>query len=296
MSLINPANTLSFKSTDSLFGRVRRKLKSYDAAGLIDEGDFYYWIKEIIEKLGVSVYEEHQVMLPICDFSTPLPDNFSYLYAAYKCSPSTGSADSKQTIYPQTGFVFYTEETYQPYTKLKNCYAAKINYVEGEKVTIRTYMEGQPYMFNYTAPQLLQLTKNAKGMCDEKCKNLFARCPHEITIDKGYLYTNFKNDSIYMEYFGMPIDLESGLPMIPDNTFIEKAIEDYLIYQTLETMWFNGGANDIDKRYQVAKFNYEESLKSALFYVKLPTFQTAINKIRFDRKNLRVYEQIGNNY
>lgn len=292
MGQINPANTLTFKSTDTLFSRVRKRLKSFNAAGLIDEGDFYYWIKEVIEKLGVSVYQEQKAVLDVVNFKTSLPDNFSYLYAAYKCTPSI-SDGSKNTLYPQTGFVFYTEETHQPYVKCKSCYAAKIDYVEGDKITIRTYLEGQPSVLNFSSPVLLKLSKNSKGICDDKCKNLFSTCVHEITIDNGVIYTNFDNDSIYMEYYGLAIDPESGLPMIPDNTFIEKAIEDYLIYQIFEALWFNGDAPDMDKKYQVAKMNYEESLKTALYWVKLPSFQTVINKMRFDRKNLRIYQQTG---
>jgi hypothetical protein len=291
MSLINPANTLNFKSTDNLFARVRKKLKSYNAAGLIDEGDFYYWIKEVIEKLGVSVYDEHQAIMSIEAFKAPLPDNFSYLYAAYKCTPSAVDNSSHNTLFPQTGFVFYTEETHEPFRKCKNCYAAKIDYVHGDKITIRTYIEGQPFVLNFTNPLLLRLSKNVKGMCHDESPNLSCRSQSEITLNKGFMHTNFDKDCVYIEYYGLAIDPESGLPMVPDNTFIEKCIEDYIIYQIIEALWFNGEAPDMDKRYQVAKANYEESLKSALYYVKLPAFQTIINKIRFDRKNLRVYQQ-----
>lgn len=292
MSQINPANTLEFKSPDALFARVRKRLKSYDAAGLIDEGDFYYWIKEVIEKLGVSVYSELKAVVEVKNYKAELPEDFSILYAAYKCTP-TLSSDSKNTLFPQTGFVFYTEETHQPFRKCKGCYAAKIDYVEGDKITIRTYIEGQPMILNFSNPTLLTLSKNAKGICDDKCKNLFARSPYEITIDKGNIYTNFSEDSVYLEYFGIALDPESGLPLIPNNTWIERCIEDYMIYQIMESLWFNGDAPDMDKKYQVAKLNYEESLKSALYWVKLPSFQTAINLIRFQRKNLRIYQQTG---
>ena len=292
MSLINPANNMQFKCVDSLFGRIRRRLKSYDAAGIIDEGDWYWYIKEIIERLGVSVYDEREAIVCINDqFKGPLPEDFSYLYAAYKCKPTLDSG-SKQTIFPQHGFVFYIEDTREPYRKCKNCTAAKIDYISGEKITIRTYMEGQPQVLNFNNPRLLRLTGNAKGIhCSHDCKNLFCNSPDEITIDKQHVYTNFRNDSIYMKYYALPIDEESGLPMIIDSTWVEKALEDYIVYRVMENLWFNGEAPDIDKRYQVAKLNSDDSFKSALYYCKLPSFQVVINKIRVDRKNLSVYQQ-----
>jgi hypothetical protein len=291
MSLINPGNNLQFKSTDAIFGRIRKRLKSFDAAGVIDEGDFYWYIKEVMERLGVAVYDELQAVVLVKDFKAPLPENFSYLYAAYKCTPDLLDTGSKQTLFPQTGFVFYIDEIHQPYRKCKNCASAKIDYVHGEKITVRTYLEGQPAILKFHNPVLLQLSGNARGICDDKCANLFCKSPHEITIDKCNIYTNFDNDSIYMKYYGLPLDPESGLPMIPDTTFVEKCIEDYIIYRILEDSWFNGDVPDMEKKYQVARLNSDDSFKTALYYCKLPSFQSVINKIRVDRKNLRIYQQ-----
>lgn len=291
MSTINPGNNLTFKNTDSLFGRVRKRLNSFDNAGVLDEGDWYYYIKEVINNLGVAVYEEREAITIVKNFKALLPEDFSYLYAAYKCTPNTG--DSKNTLFPQTGFVFYIEDTYEPYCKSKNCSAAKIDYVEGEKFTTRTYIEGQPFIINYDSPALLQLTGNSKMLCDEKCKNLFAKCPHQIQIDKKHIYTNFKEDSIYMKYYALPIDRESGLPLIPDNTVIEKAVEDYIVFSVFRDFWYNGSVPDIERRYQDAKFASEDSYKKAAYLTKMPSFQNVINKIRQDRKNLRIHQQIN---
>jgi hypothetical protein len=79
--------------------------------------------------------------------------------------------------------------------------------------------------------------------------------------------------------------------MIPDTTFVEKCIEDYIIYRILEDSWFNGDVPDMEKKYQVARLNSDDSFKTALYYCKLPSFQSVINKIRVDRKNLRIYQQ-----
>jgi hypothetical protein len=291
MSAINPGNNLQFKSVDSLFARIRKRLKSYDNAGILDEGDWYWYIKEIVDRLGVSIYDEKEAIIIVKDFKGPMPDDFSYLYAAYKCTPSIG--DSKNTLFPQHGFVFYIDETHEPYRQCANCQSAKRDFVDGEKITIRTYIEGQPMLLNFNNPMLLQLSSNSKSLCDDKCKNLFQKSAWEITIDKKHVHTNFKEDSIFMKYYGLALDPETGLPMVPDATFIEKALEDYIVYRVFEDFWFNGDVPDIDKKYQVARANSDDSIKQALYWAKLPSFQNAIAKIRFDRKNLRIYQQFG---
>lgn len=290
MGVINPGNTLEFKSIDSLFARVRKRLKSYDAAGILDEGDWFFYVREVVDKLGVSVYDEREAVTMVTNFKACLPDDFSTLYAAYKCSPNI--VEGKQTVFPQTGFVYYIEETHEHYN---NCGtgACATKQFDGDKITIRSYLEGQPTTIKLDSPTLLRLSGNAKGICDDKCANLFAKTAHEITISRGFIYTNFNNDSIFLKYYALALDRETGLPMIPDNTFIEKAIEDYIVYRIFEDFFFNGEVPDIQNKYQLARANYEDSLKQALYWCKLPSFQAAVNKVRLDRKNLRIYQQLG---
>lgn len=293
MGVINPGNMMEFKSTDSLFARIRRRLKSFDGVGMLDEGDWYYHVKEIMDRLGCGVYDELEAVIGVNNYKGPLPDGFTELYAAYKCTPTMGDSGSKSTIFPQTGFVMYIEDIYQPYRKCKNCYSAKVDYVDGTKFTTRTYIEGQPVIWNFQSPTLLRLSGNARGICNEKCKNIFAKSAYEFTINKGFVYTNFECDSIFMKYYALAVDAETGLPMIPDNTFIEKALEDYIIYRVLEDFWFNSSVPDLDRRYQAARINSDDSFAQALYWVKLPSFQNAIEQCRQERKNLRIYQQIS---
>lgn len=297
MGVIDPNNMLTFQSTDRLFARVRKRLNSFDAAGILDEGDFYYYIKEVIEQLGVSVYEEHQVLLPVVHFRTPRPDNFSYIYAAYSTSPVTTTTQSKQTCFPQEGFALYMEDTWQPYRQCKNCLATKFEFAEGQSLRSRTYVQGQPNVINYNRPMLLRLGTNSKRLMYEGSPhhNHHGGCSDEITIDQNYIHTTFEAGSIFMKYYGMALDPESGLPMIPSSTFIEKAIEDYIIYRIIEDIWFNGVVPDMDARYKMARANTDDSMKTAMYYSKLPSFQTAINYIRVQRKNLRIYTQTNFN-
>lgn len=295
MSTINPANNLQFKNNDALFARIRRRLRSFNNAGLLDEGDWYWYIKELLDKLGVSVYEEREAVVMVKNYKGPLPDDFSYLYAAYKCTPKANSlTDTKNDLWPQTGFVFYIDETHEPYRQCKNCYSAKRDFIEGEKYTVRTYIQGEPMIMNFTQPQLLKVGANAHSFCTKDCKskNIFGTNMSEITLDKTNLYANFESDGVLIKYYAFPLDPATGLPLIPDNSIFEKAIEDYIVYRTMTDMYLNSEVPDFERKLQLLQVEYEKSFGQAEFLAKLPSFQTTINKIRVDRKNLRVYFQM----
>lgn len=309
MGVINPGNMLTFNTTDQLFARVRKRLSSFDAVGILDEGDFYFYVKDVIEKLGVSVYEEGRVLMGVKHFKMPLPDNFSYLYAAYSTSPTTVTSQSKQTCFPQEGFALYMEDTWQPFRQCKgnNCLSAKFDFVAGESLRSRTYVQGKPNVINYNRPRLLKLTANARQFLHHDSlhhnnidvvdvHNHFNVGLDEITIHNGFIHTLFEEGSIFLLYYGIALDAESGLPMIPSNSWIEKAIEDYIIYRVLEDMWFNGIVPDLDNRYKMARANADDSMKAALYWCKLPSFQEAISYIRVQRKNLRIYTQTNFNH
>jgi hypothetical protein len=313
MGVINANNMLTFESTDKLFARVRKRLHSFDAAGILDEGDFYFYVRDVVDKLGVSVYEEGRVLINVQHYRVALPDNFSYLYAAYLTSPINTTSQSKQTCFPQEGFALYMEDTWQPYRQCKNCLATKFEFNEGVALRSRTYVQGKPNTLNYTRPVLLRVTANVKpflmhdslhhGNPDivDPVLDIGLGFGHltpgldEITIHNGFIHTTFEEGHIFMLYYGLALDPDTGLPMIPSNSFIEKALEDYIIYRIIEDIWFNGIVPDMDNRYKMAKANSDDSMKSAMYWCKLPSFQTAINYIRIQRKNLRIYQQTNFN-
>jgi len=295
MSTINPGNNLQFKKNDALFARIRKRLRSFDNAGLLDEGDWYWYIKELLESLGVAVYKESEAVVMVKNYNGPLPDDFSYLYAAYKCTPKLGNlTDTKNNLWPQKGFVFYIDETHEPYRQCKNCFSAKRDFIEGEKYTVRTYIQGEPTIINFDQPQLLKLGVSARSLCTKDCKNknIFGTNVGEITLDKTTLYANFEEDGVLIKYYAFPLDPATGLPLIPDHTILEKAIEDYIIYRTLSDMYLNSEIPDFERKLAMVAAEYEKSFGQAQFLTKLPSFQAVINKIRVDRNNLRTYFQI----
>src|SRR3954468_16670538 len=91
MGVISPTNTTEFKSAEFVYSKVRRFLSSYDAANLIDEGEFPTYAKEVIRSIGNGAYIEGQAVLIPNNFQCALPDDFGFFHAVYKCSPISSS-------------------------------------------------------------------------------------------------------------------------------------------------------------------------------------------------------------
>ncbi len=85
--MINPYENINFKSSSFLFSKVKRDLHTFADANLIDEGEFHQYVKDVLRTFGISVYKEDEAVIAVRDFQGKLPDNFSVLYAAYKCTP-----------------------------------------------------------------------------------------------------------------------------------------------------------------------------------------------------------------
>ena len=296
MGVISATNNTIFRDSSIMISNVKRFLRSYNAFNLINEEEFYRYIKEIVSQLGMGVYKEEQAIVHIGKFKGVLPLNFTQLYSAYKLTPSFNHEDR---IHEQSnGYAIFSDVSSELLIAGKD--SCEISCCDKddktiEKITVRNFVkEG---FINFNNPILLHLSPNVKkGLLVDDSPNLWATSLFEITIDDKFVYTNFQNDGIYIKYYGLPLDPESGLPQIPNINSVEKAIEWYIIYQTLLQLWFNTEVPDIQTKWQKAEIEYKEWFAQALYEVKLPTFQSMVDKVRFNRGNLQVFRQIDNTY
>ncbi len=290
MGNITPNNTLTFKSAKSTIARIQSNLESFDSAGLINPSTFYKDIKYILmDKLGIGVFKEEQAVLNVKNYKTALPLDFYLLYSAYKCTPSVETGTD--VTYPQSGFVYYLERTdsevHYDKCEIESTQSGKVV----DKITVREYYKGKTNITNFNSPILLRLSSRVKkDICTKDCLNYYAGGIDEISIDNGYIYSNFTDDSIYIKYFAFPLD-EDGLPLIPEIEAVEKVLEYYLMFRIFENIWLNDLSPDVEKRMVYIKAQYEEALINAKYYVKLPTLSTLgrmveHNKHRFDNYQL----------
>jgi hypothetical protein len=282
MSVIDASNTTIFKDSSILFSKVKRFLSSYGAANLIDEGEFPTYVKEILKDLGIGVYKENDAILKVKNYKAKLPKNFEVLYAAYKCTPTF---NVKDTIHPQSTVSVFNDVTWELLEggdKCQiDCQRQPGNILE--KITVRQYVQEKTITGNFTNPILLRLSPNVKkNKCAEDCENILASSPYEITLDDGFIITNFNEDNIYLKFYEFPLD-ENGIPLIPGIDEVEKTIEWYIIYQLLLKWYINGEVADIQGRMQYAENQYLAAYANAKYTLKLPSFASMINVLRRQR-------------
>ena len=269
MGRIVPENNLKFRKSTELFNKVSGFLNTYSQQGIIDEGDFYDYIIYILEQLGVAVYAEHQALIKVKDHVAKLPCNFKTWEVAYKCHPAQHNIKS---INEQRPWIFYMDNEITRECPNDCC----VECVGEEQGKTKIVME-------------LVLSPNVQRRDSEHCERIIHSRINEVTIDGDELLCNFTDDSIFIKYYGLPLD-EDYLPMIPDNPDIEAAIE-YYIYKRLFEQWYlNSTVPDAVQKLQYVSNQHDYYLRQARYWAKLPSFQRLVQSIRRKRNTLNIYQ------
>jgi hypothetical protein len=294
MGNITGANFNSFKSAEFVYSKIKREFKSFSASNLIDDADFPAYTAEVLKKLGVSAYKEEAVILNIKNQSAKLPSDFKQLYAAYLCDHCDISFGGRHL---QNRFVLENDITCEILGRKSSCEVHcecpdKII----EKITVRQYVNDDCAEYNYRSPRLLKLSPNVKPHCSEHCLNMMVSCPDEITINNGTILTNFKDGAIFLQYYAFPMG-DDGTPMIPDNIYVEKAVEAYIKHQLFMNYWITGDVADSVQKSQYLQAEYEKAFAEAKYDSKLPAFSTMVNTIRNQRSmnKLSFFSQMDRN-
>ena len=266
-----------FKSSDILISRIKENLSSYNNAGIIDEGKFYFLIKEELRLLGEYVYINKTDVLEINNNKCVLPKDFIQLYALYNIDGESKTITQEGEFYPKTVYkAFITEEN--------TCCNSK-TYIVEENIIIKNEIKigSKGTLLSYNGRMNTDLCFKDSPVFDVKSI-------YDFTIDKNYIYTNLNKGNLYLEYLAFPYD-ENGLPMIPDETKIEKAISSYIMYKILEDFWVNDTVNNAQTKMQYYQNEYNIAHKGALNYVKLFSYEEAINMAY---KNVGKFNRVKN--
>lgn len=279
-------SNIKFKSSDVIFSKIKRFLKSYDFAGIIDEGEFPTYTKEVLNKLGIGVYREQRAILNIKDGKACLPKNFKFYSNAFKCEVDEYTwRDKQDTAHLQSSMSFERDVTQEFFLDYDNCaisyYANGRSVIESVNIKSTVYTKADA-TFNRIIPLNLAKHVDKDLLASEDIVINVKSRDYEVSLDGTALYTNFTEGVVYLEYFGFPLDDNGGIE-IPEIEHVEKAIEWYIIYQILLSSWFNSTVPDIQNKFIKAEQEYEKSFAEAKYYLKAPSFQTLINAIRTKR-------------
>jgi hypothetical protein len=273
-------------STDTVFANTKQMLSSYEAFGMLSDADLFRWTKWIINRLGISQMIEKELVLDIENYKVALPEDFAMLWVIHKCNMCDG----------QEGVSTY--RWYQPEQRLilkdwvnKHCYSEcdVCRNDEVYEVTRTIELETKEITTQrFCDRTLMSLNKRvAKENCHTKCPNLYSKSPNNFNIDSSFIYTNFCEGNIHLQYYAHALD-EDGYPLILNNEYVKQAIEDYLIFKSFQSMYYNNTA-DVLQRLQYAETKFQQSLKEALNEDKLVSWKRLIEFGKDTPKSLETF-------
>jgi hypothetical protein len=268
---------------DGVLANVKSLLRSFDEAGLLNESDMLLGVEWVINRLGIGVMGEESLILEVEDSKAEVPEHFKHLDFIYKC-------DSKNTTATNTVRYFYghpTKFTVRDYTK--HVCVNKCDIVEEfDEIKREIYIEEKQKVDFYNNKQLLEFSKAVpKDKISEHCPNLFCHSPHKFNFDAENFYFNFESGHVYLKYKKALVD-DEGYPMVIDDPYILKAIQDYVAYQALLQIYYNSEA-DVVQRLGKAEQEHRLSLSEALYNDKLPDYQRFVKFGKLRGANLEIF-------
>lgn len=290
---------------DSFIARLQDELSTYSSNGVLDTGKLWTQVKWFSNLLNVAVYEEKPVVLKLENFRAELPCDFYLLNSAWLCD----GAPAQEQLNFQSKLVVYEETTKETVGNNVNCYTpngTNLGYLQisacnmdtpvYDKTTIKEYVYSGSNTVTWKNPVLLSYKKgkSLKQYCSGNCANLFSRFPQEISINREggsyYIYSSMKDPIIYIKYYAYPIDEETNTPMVPEDAYLQECLFKYLVYYFLKMLWTNGDDNNLENKIKFWKEEAELGIAAAMNYIKLPSFNKAIQLGKRSRKKFASFE------
>lgn len=275
---------VKFQNSSSLIGRVKEALHSYDSAGLIDEGKFYYWIKEALGDLGLDVMQKAEAVLNVERYKLAIPLDMVDFYSIERC---TSLSNKSPQLHKQGELTWYIETDKCEYQRKKCCDIEE----EGEKITQRVYINSVPFQYNYKKEGLLRYNPRGsvkRDICSNNSPCRGAKSGNDFYFDGSYFYFNFDEDSVFIKYYVFPT--EDGLPMIPTETIIQRFLEKKLIFELLKSFWMNSDSPDLLTKMQWAEKELTVAYSDAKHYTKIPSFKELLAWKQSQTSNFSPYE------
>lgn len=228
---------------ESFIADIRDEFSSWDSAGLIDNTSIHKWINKALLKFGSNIMLLQDTVIEVENSTGIIPHNFFSLYSAYLCNKKgfkNVPEKHKKTLQQSYAWVERVERS-NKWNSCDPCCAEE----EEKTIVEKLYFKDVEVDFYYNQPTLLKLGKTIdRNVCHKECRNKIVKDnPNEIIILNNTLQTNFREGSVYMQYYGLPKD-EDGNTSIPETP--KGEVETYLEYHVKRKIAENIGANQDD--------------------------------------------------
>ena len=276
-----------YTTAESIISEIESSTFFKDNPHLIDRASMYRWIFLALKTFGASIMQLKEHVSTIENYRGNLPDDYGQLSLAVYCEKdmykiTKGSKDHLMSSYIWTeklGGIYPEEECTAEESCAQPggmCVMEKHYYNDGA---------GEVEVY-YKNPQYVKLGRNVlREGCTDCCVNRNVKqSPYSIDMQGNKIQANFKEGSIYLEYYGLPQD-ENRIPIIPAtrHASLEKYIEEHLRGRLLKEALWSKDAPNMQNLLSLSRQDEETLLVEALKDVRDDSMQMLMHTINENR-------------
>lgn len=292
--------TLRYRTFDELLDSVRIDFTQYDLTNYIENQQMIKVARRVNYDLGLRINQTKEAILEVEKGRVRLPENFYTLNFAlicgdytvqearpqgthieeriitptYQCQPSTINTCT-DPVFPSSSCGSCStnpcscmqKDQGQPAfaQQCMPCPKVQLN-CKGEQFELVQIINSQTRSYKFLMP--LKILANAMSVdCD--CPNLYWSSQNTGWIKDEFLYTNFQEAKVYINYQGMMEDDDGNL-LVPDHELLNDYYEYAIKQRLLENLIMND--EPVGQKLQLIEARYRESRNKALSLVNTPNF------------------------
>lgn len=259
--------TLKYRTFESLLEDVKLDLKSLVTDGSVDPSQLIKVATRINYDLGLRIYMTKERLLTVEKGRVRLPDDFYVMNFALVCGEYTESVTM-----PQGTNVQDVTPEWRPWVEANYCSDVSLPSQPvcltqcGTEYQLVQVLNNQTRTYTLFAP--IRFRNSQFVDCD--CPNLHTSWARdEAYIKDGWIYTNFTDGKLYINYQGTLEDADGHL-MVPDHPYLNEYYEYGLKKRILENLLMDGV--NVTTQVQLVAQEYRAARNNALTVVNTPNF------------------------
>ena len=258
--------TLKYRTFESLLEDVKVDLKSLTTDGTIDPSQLIKVATRINYDLGLRIYMTKERLLKVEKNRVRLPSDFYVMNFALLCGEFT-----ETQVMPQGTNIQEVTPQWRPWVEQNYC--SNVSLPEqpvcltqcGQSYQLIQVVNTQQRTYKTFAP--IRFRNSQFVDCD--CPNLQSMARDEAYIKDGWIYTNFEEGNMYINYQGT-LENDEGDLMVPDHPYLNEYYEYGLKKRILENLIMDGV--NVGAQLQLVQSEYRGARNNALSFVNTPNF------------------------
>lgn len=259
--------TLKYRTFQSLLEDVKVDLKSLTTDGSIDASQLIKVATRINYDLGLRIYMTKERLLHVEKGRVRLPNDFYVMNFALICGEHTETFST-----PQGTNIQEVLPEYRPWVEANFCSDVSLPSQPvcltqcGTTYQLIQVINNQTRTYKTFAP--IRFRNSQFVDCD--CPNLHnSWAKDEAWIKDGWIYTNFDEGKLYINYQGT-LENDEGDLMVPDHPYLNEYYEYGLKKRILENLIMDGV--NLAPQLQLVQGEYRGARNNALSFVNTPNF------------------------